>query len=486
MKAHTRKVFPWGLMIASLLFFWNPNIQVVDVLPDLIGYILLITGLYCLGDLNESIGEARIRLMKMLIVEVAKGATFVAIFGGLVTPQEESTFTLLATLVFGVIELLILVPAVRMLFAGMLQLATKHGSEAVFATRPKKLPREPRRGLRTPAQKKAFDKRVARVTYRNRTLPCALEKLQRLTMVFLFAKPLMALLPEFSALSGTEYNEALVNYYGFITLFRAVAVIALLPLALYWLVRTIRFALALRRDTAFTAACEQQYVHEILPNTAMFTQRNVKLALSVLGIGIILSIDFYLEYYNVIPDVLSAAFLIAGAWLLRKYVTNTKPVIFAAAFYAVLTLVSDALNAHFNIVYYFNAIYKDDAAAMSFYATCAVTVLENIMFLVTLLLLVFAMKQMIVKYCGFSVTSPDDPRSSERVRRVHRSLFDTLYVFLGGAVACATTAVLYDFLKPHVPFWWMIDFAVSIVFICLFYRSSWRIREQVEYKYMLS
>lgn len=486
MKKHNRKVFPWGLLAASLFFFWNPNIQVVDILPDMFGYILLIAGLYCLGDLNESIGEARMRLMKMLIVEAAKGVTFIAIFSDLVSPQEKSMFTLLATLVFGVIELLILVPACRMLFAGLMQLATKHGSEVIFATRPKKLPREPKGGFKTPAQKKAFDKKVAKITYRNRCLPCALEKWQRLTMAFLFIKPLMALLPEFSALSSTEYNEGLVDFYNFITLFRGTAILFMLPFALVWLVRSFRFLKALRRDTAFCTACEEHYRTEVAPKTDLFTQRNVKLALSVLGIGIFLSPDFYLEYYNVIPDLLCAAFLIAGAVLLRKYVTNVKPVIFAASAYAVVTVITDLMTAHFNTVYYFNAIYKDDAAALSFYGTCAVTVLENLLFVLTLFLLVLSMKQMVTRYCGFSVTSPDDPRSSERVRRVHSSLFKTLYVFLVGGIVCATTGVLYDFLKPQVNYLWMIDFAVSVLFVYLFYRSSWQIREQIEYKYMLS
>ena len=41
-------------------------------MPDLYGYILLVKGLYYLADLNEAIGEARARFMKMYFVEVAK------------------------------------------------------------------------------------------------------------------------------------------------------------------------------------------------------------------------------------------------------------------------------------------------------------------------------------------------------------------------------------------------------------------------------
>ena len=111
MKKHINTVFPFGLICASLLFFFNPNVQLVDVLPDLFGYILLVKGLYYLADLNEAIGEARARFTKMYFVEVAKLIVFLMVFGGLVSPQEQSTFILVATLSFGVIELLILIPA---------------------------------------------------------------------------------------------------------------------------------------------------------------------------------------------------------------------------------------------------------------------------------------------------------------------------------------------------------------------------------------
>ena len=181
MKKNLKTVFPFGLICASLLFFFNPNVQLVDILPDLFGYILLVTGLYCLADLNESIGEARARFMKMIPVGIAKLIVFLMVFGGLVSPQEQSTFVLVAVLSFGVIELLILVPAVRSLFTGLMQLATKFGSEAVFAVKAKKLPAEPAKGFKKPSQKLAFEKKIARISYRNNHLRCALEKLQTLT-----------------------------------------------------------------------------------------------------------------------------------------------------------------------------------------------------------------------------------------------------------------------------------------------------------------
>ena len=485
MKKNVKNVFPFGLLMASVIFFMNPTVQLMDLLPDLFGYILLVAGLRYLADLNETIGEARERFKKMFYVGAAKFIVFLMTFGGLVSPQEQSNFILVACLTFCVIELLILIPAVRALFGGMMQLATKYGSTAIFATKPKKLPREPR-NLKNDRQRRAFEIRLKRVEHKNARLRCALEKLQTLTLAFVFVKPIMALLPEFSALSSTEYNEGLVDFYDFITLFRGFGAILLLPLSIVWAVRMFRFLRELRRDTDFTEQCLTHYCAEILPRTDLFVRRAVYAAMSVMGLGMVFSLDFYIEYYNIIPDVLCAIFVIAGILIIRRYITNWKPVVISAAGYGVMTLISSALTVYFNRVHYFNAIYWDEAAWLVFTAERAATVVENALFVLMLWLIVGAMTQMITRYSGFSVTSAQDPCSDERVRRVHEELKKTLLVFFVGGVVAAISGIAYEFFKPSVPFVWMIDFAVSAIYIYLFYRSTWEIREQVEYKYILS
>lgn len=486
MKKTVESVFPFGLLIASVIFFMNPTVRLVDILPDLFGYILLVLGLRYLADLNESIGEARERLKKMFFVCAAKLIVFLMTFGGLVSPQEQSNFILVACLSFCVIDLLILVPALRALFGGLMQLATKYGSNAIFATKPKKLPAEPRQGFKNEKQRRAYAVRVKRIEYKNARLRCALEKLQTLTIAFVFVKSIMTLLPEFSALSGTEYNEGLINFYDFISLFRGFGFVLLLPFSIVWTICVCRFLGSLRRDTAFCDQCLTRYREDVLPRTDLFTRRAVYAAMSVLGIGMILSLDFYLEYYNVIPDTLCAAFIIAGVLLIRKYISFWKPVIWSAAGYGVMTLISSALTIYFNTVHYFNAIYWDDAAYLVFMAEHAATVIENLLFVLMLWLLIRAMSEMITRYSGFSVTSAHDPLSDTRVQRVHAELKKSLYVFFGGGVATAISGVAYEVFKPTVPFIWMIDFAVSVVCIYLFYRATWEIRDQVEYKYMLS
>ena len=67
-KSTQKKSIGFGLLSFSLLFFANPNINIIDFLPDFIGYILLCFALSRLADMNESIGEAVSSFRKMILI----------------------------------------------------------------------------------------------------------------------------------------------------------------------------------------------------------------------------------------------------------------------------------------------------------------------------------------------------------------------------------------------------------------------------------
>ena len=46
-------------LIPALCFLFNPNIAVIDVLPDFIGYIFLCLALSEIADLNDDLAEAK-------------------------------------------------------------------------------------------------------------------------------------------------------------------------------------------------------------------------------------------------------------------------------------------------------------------------------------------------------------------------------------------------------------------------------------------
>lgn len=483
------KLFPVGLLVASLFFFFNPAISIIDILPDTFGYILLLLGMRMLRDLNDDLWDAYSGFFKMIGVDVAKGLALFFIFG-ILPPSERSVGTLVATLCFAVIELFLLIPALSHLFAGLLTLANRHGSASLFwVGKERRMPTPPRpTGDREKDERRAaaYEARCARIRHKNETRPCLLDRAKVGTFIFVWVKTALALLPEFSSLSGTEFNNGLVNWYNYITLFRTFAIFVGLIVGIVWLCRMARFIRAVAGDADFEAALEKQYHEEVAVHKEIFLQRAIGFSMILLCIGAVLSADFYIEYYNIIPDVLSAAFLMAGVLSAKKYITGAKTSVVCIGVYGVCSLVSSALTIYFNQVYYFNAIYKDDRAYFFYLLMVAATVVENGMFLASLWRIACNFRQVIRDYTGFAMEGDISETTANHLSGIHKALRKNVTQFFVAGVISAAASVAYELTKASVGFVWMIDFALAVVFFCLFIHATSEIREQMEYKYMLS
>lgn len=478
----TGKVFFPGLVTASLFFFFNPAVNVIDVLPDLFGYILLLFAMRYLRDLNDDLSTAYMGFFKMIPVEFVKGAAILVIFG-LFPPSERPVGTLLVVFAISVVELFLLIPAISHLFVGLTTLANRHGSASLFAMSPEKnMPPKPVfRPGREKADEAAYRKKCEKVAAHNATRACALDKARVAVYVFVWIKTALAILPEFSALSGEG-----VVWYNYISLFRTFAILAGLIVGIIWLVNMCRFIRKIRADEVFLGAIQEQYESEIAPHEEIYIQRTVTMSLIFLCVGAALSVDFYINYYNLLPDILGVILLGVGVMIMRRYVKKTTPVMAVLGLYGVVTLAASVLTIYFNSTYYLGAILRDDSAYATYIAMVTLTIAENVLFFVSLCLIGRCLRDMILRYTGFSMTDGQDPTSAEHLRHVHRELNRYIYRFLAAAAVSSIVSCVYELTKISLGFMWMIDFAVAVVFVCLFVHATSQIREQMEYKYMLS
>ena len=101
-------VFP--LVILSLVFLFNPNANLIDVLPDLVAYLLFIL---VIGSHSESVpylAECRGALIKLALVTLIKIPAFTIMYSNMVSGKD---IVPLFTLVFAVLELILLYSAVE-------------------------------------------------------------------------------------------------------------------------------------------------------------------------------------------------------------------------------------------------------------------------------------------------------------------------------------------------------------------------------------
>ncbi len=116
-----------GRILLGFLFLLNPYFSILDLLPDCIGYALLLSGI---GDLIwalPSLTDARANLLKLTLLSALRGLAFPIVAS--VPSSEGPTMALLFVTCFSVMELVFLWPLLRQIKDALSYLSVSLGGE---------------------------------------------------------------------------------------------------------------------------------------------------------------------------------------------------------------------------------------------------------------------------------------------------------------------------------------------------------------------
>ena len=265
------------VMLAGI-FLFDPMIGFVDVLPDVIGYLLLCVGLSKLSDLSDTLSEAAQRFRTMVWVGFGQlvAAYLVHIVMGQSAEQmnryEQPVAVLLCSFVILVLRWYFLIPAFRDLFKGIGQLAERHGCYIL-------------------CEEKKSQTRS--------------ERMSTATTVWIILSSCLSVLPELSILTSFEHDaESEVftfDWYRFISLFRGACGVLLVIFAIIWLVKFLRYVGDALRDREWLNLLRTRYINEILPQTDMLALRRFSLSFLLVNVGAIFTISFRMNGFSVLP-----------------------------------------------------------------------------------------------------------------------------------------------------------------------------------------
>ena len=128
---HKKSIVGWWQLSVALVFLFNPNVGLVDFLPDFIGYMLLCRALSRLSLIDDRMDDAHRLLRRMVYITVARFSALFVTFG-FVPYSDRATMMLLLSFVFDVMELYTVIPALLKLSDGILYLSERHGGEAAY------------------------------------------------------------------------------------------------------------------------------------------------------------------------------------------------------------------------------------------------------------------------------------------------------------------------------------------------------------------
>ena len=479
-------------ILAGAFFLFDPYISIIDLLPDCIGYLLVMIGLFRFADLDDRLAEARKGVRNLALVGVARIIATPLAFG-FVSRTEQPVFLLLVLFTLGVLDCIVLIPMWKNFSGGLLYLGSRNDAVVMFD----------RRGL---GGKTRIHNMVERYT--------------AVSTVFFILREALAILPELTVLThekgGAELGQG-TQYYDFVGLFRGMGILVSLLLGVIWLILTVRFIHKLKGDKPFFEKLTVKYRTEVLTRHELWAMRAVRSSMLCLIVATVLSLDLYLDGVNVLPDLLPAVMLFLSVWFLRRYAGKNYPVMAVTAIYGLVAAVSWGLQ--FKYFKYSDTadIFRRDETYTRWLVTVFLQALAAALFLLSVGLILRSLYRMVRKYTGLHAFRDGSSYAAERTEAIHRLIRKKLILVMAFAVLAVFSTLFHWGIVPQLDEgdflmslgiggmhtdnafttivitvfqllargYWFIDLCVGGILIGVTVSAAGEISEQMEYSYMM-
>ena len=394
-----------GYMIVGCIFLCNPFINIIDILPDFIGYLFILKALSELSDLERNIRNARKRFQSALWVSLVKSAL---VFGFMI---YDSTWYLILTFSFAVLECMYLVPAFIDLFYGISYLeerhtnhksrfeaSVKHGgvfdkTEFESGTAYFEVFEENRDGNCDvfAAEDVIFSDRRTSVCLSEAGFASRFrEKIvylyesaeaRTMSVIFVIVRAFCSVLPELTAIAETGSGYVESNPIEDFSALRWILILFLavfsLIVGIVWLVRMIRYFNVFRKDREFLNVLQKKYEAEILPNQGLWVKRKslafCAVATAAYAFLMCLRVDWFLlvpklenrgfdfAVYDLfgffpVPEFLFGAVMIFAGFAAKNFAERRKQLTKNSVFFIVSSFLSYVVMVVISR-YYGNALY---------------------------------------------------------------------------------------------------------------------------------
>lgn len=412
------RILSFRLIAFACIFLCTPNLNLFDLLPDAVGYGLLLLAIRRSCAIFPHFDDAYRGFRTLFWVNLAKiPAIFVMLYITGKDLEERALITVFA-LGFAIVEWIFAFPAFRNLFEGFAYIGESRGVM---------------QALRTPNGK-------------------SVDSLSILTMVFLAVKGATSFLPEMVYLSTFDHNGSLeigaVNPAVFYPFFAAGGLLISLVVGLVWLFSVLPYLKELKRDGDMQALLFG--TAELLKDdlSAADQKRQRRFFLLFLSLGFVFAVDPLIGNRDLLPNALAAI-----SFFLAFHFCNGEKFVHGKLFsliYLAVSVVENIFTARFFKAFAITDIAFQDAALWHYAPVVALRLAESVLFAVTVFFSMKLLKEFILTHTGKQLRPEDlvlrNEVHTELLRRVKRlSVFVPLYALLR-----PVSAALMAFTDRHV------------------------------------
>lgn len=448
-------------IVAGLVFLFNPHVNIIDIMPDAMGYGLILYGIIRLAHINTAMNEAASRFKTLFILALCK-LPCLYIYA-LISPEEQ-VWILLLSLGFGAAEAIIGFLAFTSLFTSL-------------------------EGLSDSSRDTHVSEKLSSV--------------RLFTLIFVILKPVMAILPDLTMLAddryGTVTENGIQSLKGYRGLFNVIAFVFVLFVGIAWLVTVIRYFRSIRKDRAFLDEISDKIASYEREDTVRYF-RYLITTLTFFIYAVFFCLELKIEGYSLLPPMINATlFLITAVLFFRFYKNGEKKKtvtvgLIASISYFVLSLVGYVLMLRFAQRHYnedvgggfaedlYFLVSRDFDVFDELLVANIVVALAQVAFFVMLFTFYRLFKDLIEAYGGNpeSALSERDktPEMREREQYADRMVKNALYkgqrpTFVFTALTTVSAAI-FPLLQIYFNEFFMIDLVLRVIFVTV--ASSYLVR----------
>ena len=384
MNGKLNKNIGFSLLPFAFIFLFEPGYTLVDVLPDFIGYTILCLALMNLSDINPRIQESCEGFRRALLINALR---FISVYllDRYFADVSKSLGLLIFCMIFSFFELIVLLPAYRNLFEGLLHIGMMHDSNAIYFKKVRK----------TKRFVKETNSHQVTIKESNRNIT---EKLYFFTIFFLLIRHTAMALPEFTTLINN-------SDYEFIKILRLFGALIAAPTGIVWLVRILTYFTKIRKEKDFISRLSEIYLKHVGENPQLYTARIITFGLYTALVGITFSLDFYSDSINIIPDYLFYGLILISAFVLKKHSKKWIGLSVLSISGIIVSVIQHSLTTSFYSLYYPNAIRKNLQAYYAYYKMLAFHIVEAVVFVITVAMIVLVLWDVFKKHTDIANTT---------------------------------------------------------------------------------
>ena len=413
----------YNTLLLCILLLFNPNLNVIDILPDFIAWFLLAKIFEKAADSASYFDEARRAFIKLGWITLTKiPAIFLIIFIRGKNSTDNDVF-LLASIVFAVLEIIFGISAVKNTFSALYHLGERSDAKSLLTPIP---------------------------LSKSRTLTP--EALEGFTLLFLIVKSILSTLPDFFLLTRVSdggYILTISKFYPYVLLS---SITLGFTLGGIWLGRIKKYIRAIHGEGLFFDSLEKIATESSREEfEKKLKLRSIRFALSMFAFSSFLTLEFIFDNFdgiNILPRFMYGLALICSIILIKKHTNSTekKPLIFAIVYTFTATL-AFIVSAVFLTKYDYLDLMKNKSAMRLYLFVEISAVLEFIAFILMTVFIFKLLRTFI--FCNTGI-EPGNERYRKSEHDYHKNLIKRTVILISLSVLTAIARLINVFLNRDV------------------------------------